>query len=115
MGKQEGKTEPMEVVVVDGLEGNISEEALKRCGTPDVSSISVVPSIRVYTPGVNGESIVAHAACELDKKGKTPKHITMNGKGAVETTRTTAEQRAREAASKKRIENTPQDSKGEDR
>ena len=109
MGKQEmkGSTEPMQVVVVSGLEREISETALGRCGTPDVCTVIVVPQQQINIPGKPGDSLVATAACELDGKGNNPTHITTHGKGTVETTRTTAEQRGREADATRRIEGTP--------
>ena len=109
MGKQEmkGSTEPMQVVVVPGLEGKISETALGRCGTPDVCTVIVVPHQQINIPGKPGDSLVATAACELDGKGNNPTHITTHGKGNVETARTTEEQKRREAAAERRIEGTP--------
>lgn len=105
--KKNKPTEEATVIIVDGLIGNITDEQMKRCGTPDVAHMSVVPSKKINEHGNNGDAIVISDAAEMDKKGQKPQHVTKDGVQQVVATKTTKEQRADEAAEKKRIAEMP--------
>ena len=106
-GEKNYQTEEATVVIVDGLRGNITDEQLSRCGTPDVAHMDVVPSKKVNEHGVNGDAVVISDATEMDRNGQKPQHITKDGVKQVVSTKTTKQQEAEEVAEKKRIAEMP--------
>ena len=105
--KKNQPTEEVTVIIVDGLEENLTEEELSRCGTPDVAHMDIVPSKKINEHGNNGDAIIIPDAAEMDKKGKNPQHVTKNGVKKVISTKTTQQQLEEEAAEKKRIAEMP--------
>ena len=105
--KKNISTDEATVIIVDGLEGNLTEIQLNRCGTPDVAHMDIVPSKKINEHGENGDAIVISDATQMDKTGKKPQHITKDGVKKVVSTKTTQQQLEEEAAEKRRIAEMP--------